>query len=556
MFDPSFFSFGNGLFYNPITDSVFTPESAPASTGKVKGRDYSLSDYENLKYEIGNQTNILGVDHRASFSKNQDEIIDDMAKQLASYGVSSLKDLTQNVYTVEERDPNYFDDGEAPVVTVEKKDVINSKTGEVIPLNKLNNSAGSGFTWYNIDFVDGQAVPYAWKEATGAGALGDQIQSIVAIPPVAAALTAGLKGFLEPSMIDFASSVLPDGVSQAAVNKVGSALANAAATTTTVSAATGDLGLGLKAGGSVILQAGLNEAQGQAVKAFENATGLDLSLPKPTGSLLDVGGDATDYGFLSDTPPVTPVAPPSTEFNYDVEAQAGGFYGNTPTAEFDPRLGGTYITQGGKDVFIPSAPIVETSIQPAELAITAAAPSLLNTVSGPVFSSLLSADTTPTQTIIGTKPTSTDLVAPVVSATNLGDVTITANRPDLGVINVSGTRPGETLTFTPGTTEAPPTFTQTATLPTTIDLLSPVTAVTSITPPETTPPPKTPETPPETPETPLTPVIPNIPVELQQEAQRMGYVPYGSVSYEPLLSLLAPQLMTLPYASAYRRGLL
>jgi hypothetical protein len=45
-------------------------------------------------------------------------------------------------------------------------------------------------------------------------------------------------------------------------------------------------------------------------------------------------------------------------------------------------------------------------------------------------------------------------------------------------------------------------------------------------------------------------------VELQQEAQRMGYVPYGSVSYEPLLSLLAPQLMTLPYASAYRRGLL
>jgi len=511
-----------------------------------------MSDYENLKYEISNQTNILGIRHDASFSKSQDEIIDDMARKLAQYGVSSLADLKQETYLAEEYPTITSDEAVEPTI-VEKKRVINTRTGEEVPLNKLNNSAGSGFTWYNIDFVDGQAVPYAWKEATGAGALGNQIQSIVSIPPVAAALTAGLKGFLEPSMIDFASSVLPDGVSQAAVNKVGSALANAAATTTTVSAATGDLGLGLKAGGSVILQAGLNEAQGQAVKAFENATGLDLSLPKPTGSLLDVGGDSTDYGFLSDTPPVAPVTPPSTDFNYDAEAQAGGFYGNTPTAEFDPRLGGTYITQGGKDVFIPSAPTVETSIPPVELATTASAPSLLNTVSGPVFSSLLSADTTPTQTIIGTKPTSNDLVAPVVSATNLGDVTITANRPDLGVINVSGTRPGETLTFTPGTTEAPPTFTQTATLPTTIDLLSPVTTVTSITPPETTQPPKTPETPPETP---FTPVIPNIPVEVQQEAQRMGYVPYGSVSYEPLLSLLAPQLMTLPYASAYRRGLL
>lgn len=84
-----------------------------------------------------------------------------MAKQLASYGVSSLKDLTENRYTVEERDPYYFDDGEAPMVTVEKKEVINSKTGEVIPLNELNNSGGSGFTWYKVDFVDGQAVPYA-----------------------------------------------------------------------------------------------------------------------------------------------------------------------------------------------------------------------------------------------------------------------------------------------------------------------------------------------------------------------------------------------------------
>ncbi|NBW20428.1 MAG: hypothetical protein EBR82_71915, partial [Caulobacteraceae bacterium] len=230
MFDPSFFSFGNGLFYNPMTDSVVaantaTVNTAKVNTAKVKGREYDVDVANNLKNEIANQTNVLGVNHQASFSKDQDKIITDMANQLASYGVTSLADLKENKYTVEERDPFHYDDSEAPMVTVEKKEVINSKTGEVIPLNELNNSAGKGFTWYNIDFVDGQAVPYAWKEATGAGALGDQIQSIVSIPPIAAALTAGL------------------------APTIGKELASAVVQT----AATGDIGAGLQAGATSFL---------------------------------------------------------------------------------------------------------------------------------------------------------------------------------------------------------------------------------------------------------------------------------------------------------------
>lgn len=555
MFDPSFFSFGNGLFYNPITDSVFTPESAPASTGKVKGRDYSLSDYENLKYEIGNQTNILGVDHRASFSKNQDEIIDDMAKQLASYGVSSLKDLTQNVYTVEENDPNYFGDGEPPTVTVEKKDVINSKTGEVIPLNKLNNSAGSGFTWYNIDFVDGQAVPYAWKEATGAGALGDQIQSIVAIPPVAAALTAVTAGALLPGAKEIATSILPDAATKYAINTTANALANAGATATVVSAATGDVGTGLKAGATTLLSAGINELKGQGMDALEDLTGLDLSQPS-TGSLLDTGmGDTTDQTFVSaptpvtDMPTVTVTAPPSLLDTALAPVVNTLLPDTTQTVT---------VTAPQEENVIPSIPAV---LQPETPTVTVIGEKPTTDLVSPIIPGLIDAGTVevigsriPTVEVIGTQPTTTDLVAPVIPG--LLD-TITVTSPP--TVTVTGTPEDDLGSVLTGTTDltpvmetsetVTPTVTVTATPPTVVDAVAPVVTTTAL--PETPP-----DTPPETPETPFTPVIPNIPVELQQEAQRMGYVPYGSVSYEPLLSLLAPQLMTLPYASAYRRGLL
>ena len=456
MFDPSFFSFGNGLFYNPVTDSV-----APVvSTAKVKGREYSLADYENLKYEISNQTNILGVNHQASFSKSQDEIIDDMAKQLASYGVSSLADLKENKYTVQERDPYYFDDGEAPTVMVEKKDVINSKTGEVIPLNELNNAAGKGFTWYNIDFVEGQAVPYAWKEATGAGALGNQIQSIVSIPPVAAALTAATAGALQPTAKDIATSLLPDNASKYLINTTANALANAAATTAVTSAATGDLGVGLQAGGTVLLSAGLNKLKGQGVDALEDLTGLDLRPTPSTRSLLDTGaGDTTDQTFLRTPTPVTP-------------SVTGG---------------------------IP------------EVVVTAPPTSLLDTVS-PVLTNLVNAPVTPTVEVVaekepivpvvlppiqttvpdvvitGTRPTETDLVAPVIPGllntititgtrpTDFGDVTVIGNgSTDLGSILTTATNLVPSVTPVMPTSETiTPTVTVTGTPTTTVDVVAPV----------------------------------------------------------------------------------
>jgi hypothetical protein len=499
MFDPSFFSFGNGLFYNPLTDSV----ASVASTGTIKGREYSLADYENLKYEIGNQTNILGVNHQASFSSSQDEIIDDMAKQLASYGVSSLKDLTENRYTKEIADPSYYGDGSAPMILAEEREVINSKTGEVIPLNELNNSAGKGFTWYKVEFVDGQAVPYAWKEATGAGAFFDQAKEVIRpITPVLVAMTAGA---LLPAATTAATAILPQGASAFAVNTTANALANAAATTAVTSAATGNIGTGLKAGGSVLASAVLNEATNLGIDAIEDATGFELRPGVTTGSNIN-------QGLITESAPVTP-------------SVTGG---------------------------IP------------EVVVTAPPTSLLDTVS-PVLTNLVNAPTTttvPDVVITGTRPTETDLVAPVIPGL-LDTITVTGTRPDIPTVTVTGTRPPEPdlgSILTTATNVAPsvtpvmptsetitPTVTITGTPPTITDLISPVTSV--------APPPS--ETPPETtPETTVTPniTLPTLMAEPEQVSR--GYVPYGSVSYEPLLSLLAPQLQTLPYASAYRRGLL
>lgn len=550
MFDPSFFSFGNGLFYNPMTDSV--QASAPASnTGTVKGREYDIETANNLKTEIANQTNVLGVDHRASFTKDQDKIIDDMAKQLASYGVTSLADIKPELeekqfwavprydfddygnstftgqYDLYDQDPNASYDGpsptsvrqasEADLAQLQEKGTIttrvgaiNAKTGESIPLNKLNNSAGSGFTWYNVEFIDGQAVPYAWKESTGAGALGDQIKAMAQpLAPVAVALLTPIVG--APAASAIVNTVL-----------------------------TGDVTEGLKAGATTFL--GNQASNFLADTSLESIFSSDAVSESPATSSL-LGGDA--------------------------EAQIGGFYGNTPTAEFDPKLGGTYITQNGRDVFIPLTPTETGSLLDTVNVVGTPAPSLLAplttvNVSGTREDNGLLG----TVNVIGTRPDELDMGTVTVTGTrpdepDLGVVTVTGTRPtdmgtinvvgtaptDVGTVEITGTRPDEpdmgTVTVIGERPEEPDvgTVTVVGTAPGGAEVF-PV-----------APPPPIEETPLE-PKTEL-PDLPSLTMTTPPAAddQQMPFN-YQGVDYSQLLALLTRELGLLSPARQYYRGLL
>ena len=167
------------------------PEPAPAAPTNVdsKGRPYNVADYENVKKQLTEQAS-AGVNHKASFSSNQAEIIDDMAKQLASYGVKSIYDLKQEVYTDLEYPTTTTDEAVEPT-EVQKQRVINSATGQEIPLNELNNSRGSGFTYYKIEFANGVPVPYGYKENTGFSAFVDQVSDLAKpLTPILVAIAA------------------------------------------------------------------------------------------------------------------------------------------------------------------------------------------------------------------------------------------------------------------------------------------------------------------------------------------------------------------------------
>jgi len=165
----------------------------------------------SLVDQLKAQQQVTGITHQASFSKDQDAIIKDMAEKLGKYGVQSLEDLKPitgekeyfavpsiddngNITGYELYDQNpYPSDGPSPLpvrqatasdiaqlqskgTITENVGVLNARTGQEIPVNELNNAKGSGFTYYKIEFSpDGVAVPYGFKEATGMGALGDQI---------------------------------------------------------------------------------------------------------------------------------------------------------------------------------------------------------------------------------------------------------------------------------------------------------------------------------------------------------------------------------------------
>jgi hypothetical protein len=504
MFDPSFFSFGNGLFYNPMTDSVVAANTATVNTATVKGREYDVDVANNLKNEIANQTNVLGVNHQASFSKDQDKIITDMANQLASYGVTSLADLKENKYTKEVADPSYYGDGSAPMIWAEEREVINSKTGEVIPLNELNNSAGKGFTWYNIEFVDGQAVPYAWREATGAGALGDQIKAMATpLAPVAVALLTPI---------------------------VGPVVAN----TIVSSVVTGDVTEGLKAGATSFVGSELSNK-------------LDSSLSSIFDS--EVVSNAPTIGSLLGT---------------DAEAQIGGFYGNTPTAEFDPRLGGTYLTRDGKDIFIPYNPtdvvtppistVTTTGVQTPSLLDTIPTVTVTGTKDQPVdllgTVQVLGTPEIPTVEVIGKRPNEPEMPTVEIIGTRpeIPTVEVIGTKPEIPTVEVIGTKPEEpempTVTIIGTKPEEPEMPTVTVTAP------KPPVEVIPVEPPsiiEETP--LEPETPFELPSLPTS----QVPMSAAEQQAMQNYL---GVDYSQLLALLSRNAGLLSPAQTYYRGLL
>jgi hypothetical protein len=546
MFDPSFFSFGNGLFYNPMTDSVVAANTATVNTATVKGREYDVDVANNLKNEIANQTNVLGVNHQASFSKDQDKIITDMANQLASYGVTSLADLKPLVeekqywaepiydsdeiqgavftgrYSLYDQDPTASYEGPSPTPIREATDddlaqleskgsiatrigVINQKTGEEVPVNKLNNAAGSGFTHYNVEFIDGQAVPYSYKSSTGVGQLGDQIKAFVSIPPVAAALTAML----------------------------GPVVGFPAAAATVQSIATGDLKEGLKAGATAYLGGELSTAA--------KDLGLDNIFTTPETS-----------------------TPTSGLLGTDAEAQIGGFYGNTPTAEFDPRLGGTYLTRDGKDIFIPYNP---TDVVTPPISTV--------TTTGVQTPSLL--DTIPTVTVTGRKDEPVDLLGTVqvLGTPEIPTVEVIGKRPDepeMPTVEIIGTRPEIPTVEVIGTKPEIPTVEVIGTKPEepempTVTIIGtkpeepemPTVTVTAPKPPVEVIPVEPPSIIEETPLEPETPFeLPSLPTSQvpMSAAEQQAMQNYLGVDYSQLLALLSRNAGLLSPAQTYYRGLL
>jgi (2Fe-2S) ferredoxin len=388
----------------------------PAAAQEAK----PLSLVEQLKA----QQQVTGINHQASFSKDQNAIIEDMAEKLGKYGVQSLEDLKpitgEIEYQLEERpeSPGTFNlmqlgigpEGEeqwqyagraatadeinqirTKGTVTENIGVLNARTGEEIPVNELNNAKGSGFTYYKIEFSpDGVAVPYGYKEATGAGALGDQIKSIVSIPPIAAALAA------------------------VAAPIVGSALSVSAPTAAAISA--GTVGY---AGSGRLDTAAKAAATAFGVTYAMQSLGLDLT-----------SGQAERVNAVKDLPGYD-------SFNRTVDLGGGLTYDPVTNSVIDANFGTTMDAATG-DIEFPDGSIATSDdygiyrnadAAPAGAQVTPVTPG------SPIVSTSLSPTTQPTVTVTGTATPAIGALAMLPVGTmvrnpttgNMGTITVTAD---------------------------------------------------------------------------------------------------------------------------------
>jgi len=156
-----------------------------------KGRPYDQGAANRIYTELLEQIALLKIRHTASFSNDPKIILADAAELLAGQGVNTLYDLTEKTWIEKEYQPDPGNpDGQPILVEVQNRQVLNTKTGQEINLQELNNSRGDGFTWYSIQFAGEVPILVAWKELTGAKAFAAQVGQFMSLPPVQALMLA------------------------------------------------------------------------------------------------------------------------------------------------------------------------------------------------------------------------------------------------------------------------------------------------------------------------------------------------------------------------------
>ena len=208
------------------------------STGQVAKIGDLNPDIASFLYsQLKQQQSLGGVKHTASWTDDQDKILQEMAEKFARLGVQSIYDIKPlkeeipyysverfdfdeygisvptGIFDLYRQDPNASYDGPSPTsvrqataedlrqlsekgTISETVGTFNSITGEQLPTGPgrwekgaLTNSAGNGFTFYDVNFTDqGIPVPISSKQQTGLNRFAIQAREFVTDPAVLAAL--------------------------------------------------------------------------------------------------------------------------------------------------------------------------------------------------------------------------------------------------------------------------------------------------------------------------------------------------------------------------------
>jgi hypothetical protein len=215
-----------GLMRDPSDDSggetMFATSQMPAYEPPAREGDKSFQGqnyFEKDKQTILNQLKAqqeAGMKYTASFTSDQNKILDDLATRLAANGVTSLTDLKPIMSGETMRDT-----GEGQMERVESSQIglYNSKTGEQVNMKMLTNSEGKGTTNYQATFVNGIPVFTATKAATGLEQIKQDFGPIL----LTAALAIGVPA-LGPQIGSALNTGLNLGLSADAATAIGKAI--------------------------------------------------------------------------------------------------------------------------------------------------------------------------------------------------------------------------------------------------------------------------------------------------------------------------------------------